>query len=80
MEFNQINNNVGNVTNVGVKPKMNCPFCGSENVDVPMVDIGVGEIQCGPALCGDCLSGQNSEGVWTKNEESEKPVTTAQHG
>lgn len=35
-----------------------CPWCGSPNVDTPMVDIGVGEIQCGPASCMDCQSYQ----------------------
>ena len=43
---------------------MACPFCGSENVDIPMVDIGVGEQQCGPATCVDCLAGQDSDGTW----------------
>lgn len=31
-----------------------CPKCGSTNVDVPTVDIGVGEQQCAPATCMDC--------------------------
>lgn len=33
---------------------MKCPFCNSENLDIPTVDIGVGEMQCGPARCLDC--------------------------
>src|SRR5438045_559631 len=28
---------------------MKCPFCNSEHVEVPTVDIGVGEQQCWPA-------------------------------
>ena len=49
---------------------MICPFCKSDNVDVPMVDIGVGEQQCGPACCMDCLACQDSDGDWQQTEES----------
>jgi len=37
---------------------MMCPFCKSENVEVPYVDIGVGYQQCGPAFCYDCNAHQ----------------------
>ena len=43
---------------------MECPFCLSKNVDVPMVDIGVGEEQCGPAICLDCNAAQDDQGAW----------------
>lgn len=33
---------------------MKCPECGSTQVEVPTVDIGVGEQQCAPASCLDC--------------------------
>ena len=33
---------------------MTCPLCGSENIEVPRVDVGVGEVQCAPAYCLDC--------------------------
>jgi hypothetical protein len=51
---------------------MKCPFCGSTNVDVPMVDIGVGEQQCGPAACLDCYASQDENGVW--RQATEKPL------
>lgn len=31
---------------------MTCPWCGSADVDCPMVDIGIGEQQVAPATCG----------------------------
>jgi hypothetical protein len=37
---------------------MTCPYCDSENVEVPMVDIGVGETQCGAAFCYECMAFQ----------------------
>jgi transcription elongation factor Elf1 len=40
------------------KKAMRCPYCNSENIDQPMVDIGVGEIPAGPATCQDCQAGQ----------------------
>ena len=43
---------------------MECPFCKSKNVEVPMVDIGVGSEQCGPAECLDCHAGQDFDGIW----------------
>ncbi|MGH7164463.1 MAG: hypothetical protein ACREIS_02930 [Nitrospiraceae bacterium] len=33
---------------------MICPKCGSDNIDVPMVDNGVGMQQCSPAGCLNC--------------------------
>lgn len=47
---------------------MTCPFCGSKNVDVPTVDIGVGEQQCGPAVCIDCDAAQDSDGKWRTSQ------------
>lgn len=35
---------------------MNCPMCGSSNVDTPIVDIGVGYVQSEPSNCDDCLA------------------------
>jgi transcription elongation factor Elf1 len=31
--------------------KMTCPFCGSDDLDIPMVDIGVGYQQVAAATC-----------------------------
>lgn len=39
---------------------MRCPYCGSDAVNAPTIDIGVGEIPCGPAGCEDCRSFQLS--------------------
>lgn len=33
---------------------MVCPKCGSTDVNMPMVDNGVGMEQCGSAACLDC--------------------------
>jgi hypothetical protein len=45
---------------------MNCPFCTSEEVEVPTVDIGVGEQQCGPAACFECGASQDQDGKWVQ--------------
>lgn len=52
---------------------MDCPFCKSTNVDVPMVDIGVGEQQCGPASCLDCGAAQDYDGRWQPADYWETP-------
>lgn len=44
--------------------RMNCPFCGSDDIDIPTVDIGVGEQQCAPAGCLKCQAYQDMEGRW----------------
>jgi hypothetical protein len=51
---------------------MKCPYCGGEEVDVPMVDIGVGSIQCGPAMCYTCNSVQDENGQWIKHPDAEE--------
>jgi len=51
---------------------MKCPFCGSENVEVPTVDIGVGDAQCGPASCRDCLAYQDSNAIWHPYEPDDE--------
>lgn len=43
---------------------MKCPNWGSEDTDIPTVDIGVGEIQCGPMQCNACGAYQDSAGLW----------------
>lgn len=43
---------------------MECPVCGSTNIEIPTVDIGVGEMQCGPAQCNACGAAQDNEGEW----------------
>ena len=48
---------------------MQCPFCKSNNVEVPTVDIGVGEQQCGPAACEDCGASQDSNGKWQQYDD-----------
>lgn len=51
---------------------MICPFCGSTDIDIPTVDIGVGECQCGSALCNICLSYQDQNGEWVKYDHNTK--------
>ncbi len=60
---------------------MKCPFCGSDDVEVPMVDIGVGETQCGPAQCLECLSHQEADtGVWVQETLIECPACSKAGG
>jgi hypothetical protein len=47
---------------------MICPFCGSDDVEVPTVDVGPGEVQCGPAECLTCLAYQEVSGEWQLRE------------
>lgn len=48
---------------------MQCPFCKSNDVDVPTVDIGVGVQQCGPASCMECGACQDSGGEWHQYDD-----------
>ncbi len=45
---------------------MQCPFCKSNAVEVPTVDIGVGNQQCGPASCG---ASQDRDGKWQQYDD-----------
>jgi hypothetical protein len=51
---------------------MKCPYCQSENVDYPTVNIGVGEQQCAPAGCMDCGAVQLYPDESPKTEEEKK--------
>lgn len=39
---------------------MECPWCESEDIDVPTVDVDVGEQQVASATCGQCGASQMS--------------------
>ncbi len=48
---------------------MQCPFCKSNAVEVPTVDIGVGNQQCGPASCEECGASQDRDGKWKQYDD-----------
>lgn len=54
---------------------MECPICGSKEVDVPTVDVGVGSVQCGPAMCMTCNAAQDYDGKWIPYNPNEKSPT-----
>lgn len=53
---------------------MTCPFCGSADLEIPTVDIGVGDQQCGPAWCYSCLASQTESGEWERRPEPSSTI------